>query len=39
MKQIKQHYKIMQNSYIDRYEEMNKKIVELVGAEGSTWKA
>jgi hypothetical protein len=27
--QIKQHYKMMQNSYIGRYEEMNKKIVEL----------
>ena len=29
MDQIKQHYKMMQNSYIGRYEEMNKKIVEL----------
>ncbi len=27
--QIKQHYKMMQNSYIGRYEEMNKKITEL----------
>lgn len=39
MDQIKQHFKMMQNSYIGRYEEMNKKIVELVGAKGSTWKA
>ena len=29
MDQIKQHYKMMQNSYIGRYEEMNKRIVEL----------
>jgi hypothetical protein len=27
--QIKQHYMMMQNSYIGRYEEMNKKITEL----------
>jgi hypothetical protein len=27
--QIKQHYTMMQNSYIGRYEEMNKKITEL----------
>lgn len=27
--QIKQHYKMIQNSYIGRYEEMNKKIIEL----------
>ena len=37
MDQIKQHYKMMQNSYIGTYEEMNKKIVELVGAKGSTY--
>jgi hypothetical protein len=27
--QIKQHYMMMQNSYIGRYEEMNKKITIL----------
>ena len=27
--QIKQHFKMMQNSYIGRYEEMNNKITEL----------
>ena len=27
--QIKQHYKMIQNSYIGRYEEMNNKIIQL----------
>lgn len=27
--QIKQHYKMIQNSYIGRYEEINNKIIQL----------
>ena len=29
LEQIKQHYKMIQNSYIGRYEEMNKQIIKL----------
>ena len=29
LEQIKQHYKLLQNSYIGRYQEMNNKIIEL----------
>ena len=28
MDQIKQHYRMIQNSYIGRYEELNKQILE-----------
>jgi hypothetical protein len=29
LSQIKQHYKMIQNSYIGRYEEMQNKIIQL----------
>ena len=29
LEQIKQHYKLLQNSYIGRYQEMNNNIIEL----------